>query len=235
MSDFKFHPTVLAQHLAILGRTGSGKSYTAKGAVESLLTDKRRVCILDPTGIWYGLRSSADGKRAGFAVVVFGGPHADVPINEHSGAALAHIIATQNLPAIVDMSEMLIGQRHRFVTDFAEALYRENRTPLHLVIDEAAAARKEADRIAAEQRAAAQAEHEARMKAEREAAAIAAKKAADKAAKALAQKRKVEAAAPLLLAALKWMLDAFYEDPLEADTEGAVELARAAIAAAEAA
>jgi hypothetical protein len=32
---------------------------------------------------------------------------------------------------------MLIGQRHRFVTDFAETLYRDNRAPLHLVIDEA--------------------------------------------------------------------------------------------------
>jgi DNA helicase HerA-like ATPase len=32
---------------------------------------------------------------------------------------------------------MLIGQRHRFVTEFAEALYRDNRAPLHLVIDEA--------------------------------------------------------------------------------------------------
>jgi hypothetical protein len=134
---FKFPPTVLQQHLAILGRTGSGKSYTAKGAVESLLTDKRRVCILDPTGIWYGLRSSADGKRAGFPVVVFGGQHGDVAINDHSGPALAKLIAEQNLPAIIDLSEMLIGQRHRFVTDFAEALYRENRTPLHLVIDEA--------------------------------------------------------------------------------------------------
>lgn len=136
-SPFRFPPTVLAQHLAILGRTGSGKSYAAKGAVESLLADKRRVCIIDPTGIWYGLRSSADGKRAGFPVVVFGGPHADVAINELAGAALAKIIGGQNLPAIVDLSEMLIGQRHRFATDFAAALYTENRLPLHLVIDEA--------------------------------------------------------------------------------------------------
>jgi hypothetical protein len=133
----RFPAELLAQHIAIVGKTGSGKTYTAKGFVERLLTDKRRVCILDPTGVWYGLRSSADGKKPGFAVAVFGGRHADVAIAEHSGAALAKIVAEKNLPAIIDLSEMLIGQRHRFVTDFAEALYRDNRAPLHLVIDEA--------------------------------------------------------------------------------------------------
>lgn len=132
-----FPTEALQQHIAIVGKTGSGKTYTAKGLVEGLLEAKRRVCILDPTGAWYGLRASADGKRAGYPVAVFGGAHADVPIAEHSGATLARILAEKNLPAIIDLSEMLIGQRHRFVTDFAEALYRENKSPLHLVIDEA--------------------------------------------------------------------------------------------------
>jgi hypothetical protein len=91
----------------------------------------------NPDYAWYGLRSSADGKRAGFPVAVFGGTHGDVPIAEQSGATLARILAEKNLPAIIDLSEMLIGQRHRFVTEFAEAIYRENKTPLHLIIDEA--------------------------------------------------------------------------------------------------
>lgn len=137
MSAFEFPDEMLAQHLAIVGKAGSGKTYTSKGMIERLLVDKRRVCILDPTGVWWGLRSSADGKSAGFPVVVFGGAHADVPIAEQSGGALAKIIAEKNLPAIIDLSEMLIGQRHRFVTAFAETLYRDNRAPLHLVIDEA--------------------------------------------------------------------------------------------------
>jgi hypothetical protein len=137
MNKPDFPAELLTQHIAIVGKTGSGKTYTAKGFVEQLLTDKRRVCILDPTGVWYGLRSSADGKKPGFPVAVFGGAHADVAIAEHSGAALAKIVAEKNLPAIIDLAEMLIGQRHRFVTEFAEALYRDNRAPLHLVIDEA--------------------------------------------------------------------------------------------------
>jgi hypothetical protein len=137
MTAFTIPPDLLAQTMAVVGKTGSGKTYTAKGLIERLLTDRRRVCILDPTGVWWGLKSLADGKRAGFPVAVFGGAHADVPIAETSGAALAKIVAEKNLPAVIDLSEMLIGQRHRFATDFAEALYRDNRSPLHLVIDEA--------------------------------------------------------------------------------------------------
>lgn len=128
---------ITGQHLAIVGRTGSGKTYTAKGLVEQLLTAQRRVCIVDPTGAWWGVRSSADGKHAGFPVAVFGGEHADVPIVAGSGAALAELIATRNMPAVIDLSEFLIGDRHHFMEDFAGTLYRANRTPLHIIIDEA--------------------------------------------------------------------------------------------------
>lgn len=65
----------LRQHVAIVGKTGSGKTYTAKGLVERLLEEGRRVCVLDPTGAWYGLRTLANGKKAGFPVMIFGGEH----------------------------------------------------------------------------------------------------------------------------------------------------------------
>lgn len=81
----------LKESVAFIGRTGSGKSYAAKGAVEQLLRDGARVCIVDPTGVWFGLRSSADGHAAGFPVVVFGGAHADQAIGEASGGPLATI------------------------------------------------------------------------------------------------------------------------------------------------
>lgn len=137
MSASVIPEAALSQHIAIVGKVGSGKTYTAKGLVETMLDAKRRVCVLDPTGAWYGLRSSADGKKPGYPIAVFGGTHGDVPITAQSGAALARILAEKNLPAIVDLSELLIGDRHRFVTDFAETIYRENRQPLHLIIDEA--------------------------------------------------------------------------------------------------
>lgn len=63
----------LGQHIAVLGKTGSGKSYAIRGVVERLLDDKARACIIDPTGTWWGLKSSSTGKSAGYPVVIFGG------------------------------------------------------------------------------------------------------------------------------------------------------------------
>jgi len=128
----------LTQHIVFVGKTGSGKTYAAKAAVvEPLLERKARVCILDPTGAWWGLKSSASGKAAGFPVVVFGGDHADVPLTANMGAALAELVAGQNLPCVIDLSDMGMGEKYGFVADFCEMLLRRNRQPLHLIIDEA--------------------------------------------------------------------------------------------------
>ncbi len=127
----------LASHIAILGKTGSGKTYAAKGIVEGILSEGGRVCIIDPTGAWYGLRSSASGKGAGFPIVIFGGSHADLPLGGAHGEAIAEIIGTSTDPAILDTSLMRVGERTRFFADFADALVRKNKGPLHLIIDEA--------------------------------------------------------------------------------------------------
>lgn len=125
------------QHSAVIGTTGSGKSYLARGIVEGWLGHGLRVCIVDPTDVWYGLRSNAAGDAPGFPVVVFGGDHADVPIGARSGERIGEIVAGRNLPAIVATAEMTGGERHSFMTDFLETLYRRNKGALHLVLDEA--------------------------------------------------------------------------------------------------
>lgn len=129
--------SALTAHVAIVGNTGAGKSNAAKVAVEGLLDDGRRVAIIDPTGVHFGLRSSADGKGEGYRILVLGGEHGDLPLAPQAGARVAQLIAGRDVPVVLDLSEMLIGDRTRFVTDFAEALYRLNKRPLHLVIDEA--------------------------------------------------------------------------------------------------
>ncbi len=128
---------ILDQHSAIVGKTGSGKTYTAKGEVEYLLERQRRACIVDPTGAWWGLRSSKSGKKSGFPVVVFGGDHADVPITRDMGARLAEIIAGGNFPSIVDLSDLSRTAGRTFMTAFLNTLYKKNRSPLNLIIDEA--------------------------------------------------------------------------------------------------
>lgn len=133
----QFPKAALAQHIAVLGKTGSGKSYAVRGIVEGLLDENARVCIIDPTGAWNGLRSSATGKSGGYPVVIFGGSHADLTLAGQYGEAIAETIGTSSTPAIIDTSLMRVGERTRFMADFADALIRKNKGPLHLVIDEA--------------------------------------------------------------------------------------------------
>lgn len=123
--------------IAILGKKGRGKTYTAKGIVERLLAMKRRVLVLDPLSTWWGLRSSASGASEGFKVAVFGGPKGDMPLTETMGRPLARIVAENNLPAVIDMGEMRKAAWQRLVRDMLDELFTENRDPLWIVLEEA--------------------------------------------------------------------------------------------------
>ncbi len=116
-----------------------GKTYAAKGLVERLMDRGGRVCVVDPLGVWWGLRAAADGAAAsGYPVVVFGGRHADVQLKAAMGSALGRLVGTHPLACVVDVSELgSSAARRGFMTAFAEALYETNTEPLHLVLDEA--------------------------------------------------------------------------------------------------
>ena len=127
---------ILAQHVAILGKTRSGKSSVLRLLVETLLERKERVCIIDPKGDWWGIKSSADGKRAGYEVVIFGGPKGDLPLNEHAGSNVAELVTGGNRPCVIDLGGWMVGERTRFFVDFAATLFRTLDAPLFLVVDE---------------------------------------------------------------------------------------------------
>jgi hypothetical protein len=128
----------LSQHIAVLGKTGSGKTFATKAAlVEPALAAGRRVAIVDPTAAWWGLRSSRDGKGDGFPILVLGGDHGDLPLPALGGAAVARLIAEQGVSLVADTSLLTVGERTRWFIDFASTLYRLNRAPLQLVLDEA--------------------------------------------------------------------------------------------------
>lgn len=130
-------PEALESHIGVIGKTGSGKSNLAKVMAEELMAAGERVCVIDPTGTWWGLRLKKTGKPSQFKPVIFGGEHADIEISEHHGAVIAEAIGTSSDSAIIDTRLMGSNARTRFFTAFAEALLRTNKGPLHLIIDEA--------------------------------------------------------------------------------------------------
>lgn len=140
MSKLPFPERVLHQHIATLGKTGAGKSSALRVIAEHLLDNKRRVAIVDPKGDWWGLKSSADGKSAGYPVITFGDfkePRAtDVPINDRSGKHVAELIATGNRPCVLGFRGWMPAQLVRFWLDFAPALFNANEGELYVIIDE---------------------------------------------------------------------------------------------------
>jgi hypothetical protein len=130
----------LDDRLGFVGTAGSGKSYNAMGRVERLLERGARVACIDPLGVFWGLRLNPDGKtESGFNIPIFGGPHGDLPLTEHSGALIGETVAGMAESCIIDLSEIgtKAGER-RFMLAFLTALYRKAKDePLHLIIDEA--------------------------------------------------------------------------------------------------
>lgn len=132
----------VTETFAIVARRGAGKTHTGVVLAEEMIEAKQQIVVLDPLGVWWGLRSTRDGQSEGFPLVVFGGDHGDVPLTEHMGTQVASVIVAQRFSAIVDLSTLSKSAARRFATDFAERLYEakapeSQRTPLHLFIDEA--------------------------------------------------------------------------------------------------
>lgn len=95
-----------------------------------------RTVVIDVLGVFWGLRSSADGKSAGEPVVIFGGEHADVPLEHTAGELIADLVVDEPIAAVLDLSSMSKTQARQFVAQFAERIFRRNRLPLHIVVDE---------------------------------------------------------------------------------------------------
>lgn len=126
----------IAQHAIVLGKTGSGKSSKLRVIVEYLLAKRLPVTILDPKGDWWGLKAESGGKKPGFDVLIFGGEHADIPIDRRSGVHVAEFLAATNTSAIIDLGGWMPAERTEFFIDFASTTFKLPRAAHHLVIDE---------------------------------------------------------------------------------------------------
>ena len=122
---------------AILAQRRSGKSYTASVQAEELLDAGQQIGVIDPTGAWWGLLSSADGTKAAYAIVIFGGRKQTAPLDFRTGKALARAMVEHGFSAIFDLSQLEFLEQLEFVMDFCAELLRLNQRPFHLFIDEA--------------------------------------------------------------------------------------------------
>lgn len=137
--DLSLPLDAVTQKFGILGRTGSGKSYFATKLCEEMLDAKAQVVVLDPVGVWWGLRVGADGKSDGYKIPVFGGLRGDVPLEPGGGTLLADLIVDKIISAVVDLSGFLLSEQRKFATDFAMQFFhrkKSQRSAVHLFVEE---------------------------------------------------------------------------------------------------
>jgi hypothetical protein len=130
----------LDDRLAVVGTSGSGKTYAVMGLIERLLTSGARVITVDALGVMWGLRLMADGKTPSpWRIPIFGGPRADVALTENAGAVIGETVATMGESCIVSLNGMRSkAAMRRFMLDFLTALEdKANGEPVHIILDEA--------------------------------------------------------------------------------------------------
>ena len=134
--DVAFSLDAVTQTFAVLGKRGSGKTNTASVLTEQLIKAGLPVVYVDPIGVTWGLRHARDGKHPGLPVIILGGEHADVPLEETGGAVIADFVIDHRQPVVVDLGLFSKGAQRRFMVDFSERLYHKNRDALHIMLDE---------------------------------------------------------------------------------------------------
>lgn len=133
---------IVTQTIAIIAKRRSGKSYTMRKLVEQLLDSQQQVVLVDPKGDQWGLRSSADGRKKGYPIVILGGEHGDAPLEASAGEVVAKLVVEERVSVLLDLSSFRKHEVATFMAIFLENLYRlkakeAHRTPMMLVVDEA--------------------------------------------------------------------------------------------------
>lgn len=130
----------VTQTFLIVGKRGSGKSNTAARFVEQLHASKIPFVVLDPVDTWWGLKAGRDGGPGLAGVYVFGGRHADLPLEsgDRSGALIAEVLCEHRMPMVLSVKHLSGRERSTFMVAFAQTLFQKwAGGPLHVVLEEA--------------------------------------------------------------------------------------------------
>src|ERR1700680_798456 len=109
-----------------------------------MLEAKAQIVVLDPVGVWWGLRvgtiKTDSGPPPGFEIPILGGMPGDIPLEPGGGALIADLIVDKMISAVVDLSGFLLSEQRRFATDFAMQFFhrkKAQRSAVHLFVEEA--------------------------------------------------------------------------------------------------
>lgn len=136
-ADLQLPVDVLTHVLGIVAQRGAGKSYCASVLMEEMVEHGLFVGYIDPLGISWGIRSSADGEHAGYPVLILGGRHGDLPLDAASGAIVSQFVLESRQPFILDLSLFEDeDEQRRFVSEFIRGFRLHEEVLCHLIIDE---------------------------------------------------------------------------------------------------
>jgi hypothetical protein len=122
---------------SFVAKRGAGKTYAAAVLAEEMMKNNVPIIVIDGMGIFWGLRVGKDGQGDGLPIVVFGGEHADIPLDPLKSKQIAKAIVETNISAVIDLSGFSKTQGRRIVAEFLDELYKINRLERHVFIEEA--------------------------------------------------------------------------------------------------
>lgn len=122
----------------IFATKGQGKSHIAQVMAEEMLEHGQVIIAIDPTDAWSGLLSSADGKREGYPILVIGGEHGHLKLDPEPGAGvrLAEAIVAERFSCVICTDGLDDTLAIRYVREVLQTLFRKNREPIHVFVDE---------------------------------------------------------------------------------------------------
>lgn len=138
--DLDLPIAAVTTRFADMGNIGSGKSYGAMKRAEGMLEAGAQIVVIDPVGVWYGLRILPNGKPSGYDLPIFGGLHGDLPLESTAGKMIADLVVDRRISAILDTSMFESdADLHRFLTDFGARFFfrkKQQRSPVHVFVEE---------------------------------------------------------------------------------------------------
>lgn len=123
--------------MGVIGKKGSGKTFYSAVLAEEFHRVGVPFVVFDPIDVWWGLRLSADGKKPGLPVVVFGVEHADIQLTRDMGVEIARAVVRDNVSCVISTFGMTKADQRKLIMDFSEELMRINDRPRHIFIEEA--------------------------------------------------------------------------------------------------